>query len=174
MLVYAAHYATHGRANCARAGSAPRANCTYLHGDTGCGHLCDHTGSSSRQRTRRRTPFRTGSSFSAVSPEPVARVLSDLTTRTRAARTSSWGYTLHQPDHRPPPLSRTPARGAAVLAMPLRPAPRTHEPRLVDFRIYRTYFLSLDQTRLEVGAEWAGGCAGRGAAMPQITRAWFV
>ena len=131
VLVYAAHCATHGRANCARAGSAPRANCTYLHGDTGCGHLCDHTGSSSRQRTRRRTPFRTGSSFSAVSPEPVARVLSDLTTRTRAARTSSWGYTLHQPDHRPPPLSRTPARGAAVLAMPLRPAPRTHEPRLV-------------------------------------------
>ena len=77
-------------------------------------------------------PSAPGASFSAVSPEPVARVLSDLTTRTRAARTSSWGYTLHQPDHRPPPLSRTPARGAAVLAMPLRPAPRTHEPRLVN------------------------------------------
>ena len=72
-------------------------------------------------------PSAPGASFSAVSPEPVARVLSDLTTRTRAARTSSWGYTLHQPDHRPPPLARTPARGAAVLAMPWKPAPRTHE-----------------------------------------------
>ena len=134
VLVYAAHCATHGRASCARAGSAPRANCTHLHGDTGCGHLRGPTGSPGPAARAPTHPLRTGASFGAVSPGPAARVLSDLTTRRRAARGSSWGYTLHQPDHRPPPLSRTPARGAAVLATPLKPAPRTHEPRLVECR----------------------------------------